>query len=190
MPILPAERNVFPRQLVSDFEDAEDFPESEERAWWVLRTKPRQEKSVARQLVGTQAPFYLPLVKKDNLIRGRRVQSHIPLFTGYVFLFGDEDERGVALQTNRVAETLRVVDQPQLWNDLRQVARLLEADAPVTVESRLQPGAKVRVKSGVMKGMEGTVIARRPRSRLLVAVNFLQAGVSLEVGDYVLEPID
>ena len=82
------------------------------------------------------------------------------------------------------------MDQPQLWNDLRQVARLLEADAPVTVESRLQPGEKVRVKSGVMKGMEGTVIVRRPRSRLLVAVNFLQAGVSLEVGDYVLEPID
>ncbi len=189
MPILDAEANLHPQRLLSDL-GPNEFSGSQDRDWWVLMTKPRQEKAVARELLSRDVPFYLPLVKRDNFIRGRRVRSHIPLFTGYVFCFGDDDERIEALKTNRVAQTLHVLDQSQLWNDLRQIERLITADAPLTVESRLQAGRRVRIKSGVMKGLEGTVVVRRPRSRLLVAVHFLQSGASIEIDDFMLEPID
>ena len=42
--------------------------------------KSRQEKSLARQLLGMEVPFYLPLIPKTTLIRGRRFTSQIPLF--------------------------------------------------------------------------------------------------------------
>lgn len=189
MPILGAEKNVYPEYLVSD-SGGEEFSRSAERKWWVLLTKPRQEKSLARRLLARQIPFYLPLIRKDNLIRGRRVRSHIPLFTGYVFFFGEEQERLAALETNRIAQMLPVPDQDELWTDLRQIERLLEADAPLSIERRLEPGREVRIKAGVMKGLEGTVVVRRSKSRLLVAVHLLQAGVSLEIDDYMLEPIN
>jgi transcription antitermination factor NusG len=153
-------------------------------------TKPRQEKSVARDLLARGVPFYLPLVGKDNRIRGRRVRSQIPLFAGYVFLFGDEDDRVSALQTNRISQMLPVADQHRLRSDLQQIERLIEANAPLTVERRLQPGKRVRIKSGPMLGLEGTVTVRRSRFRLLVEVHFLQSGVSIEIDDFMLEPID
>ncbi len=185
MPILQAETSVYPENLLTELAH-----EPSERRWWAVYTKARQEKAFARQLVGLGVPFYLPLVKKDNLIRGRKVQSHIPLFGGYVFLYGDERERVSGLATNRVSTILEVTDQEQLTRDLDQVSLLISADAPLTVERRLTPGKKVRIKAGPMAGLEGTVVSRRGQTHLLVAVTMLQQGVSVEIDDFLLEPLD
>ena len=64
------------------------------------------------------------------------------------------------------------------------------SDAPLTVERRLVPGNRVRVRHGPLAGIEGVVLTRRGNTQLLVAVNFLQQGASVEIDDYVLEPID
>ena len=184
MPILAAETVLYPDHLFDDFVD--DFS----RCWWVVYTKARQEKALARQLLGHEIPFYLPLVAKDNSIRGRRVRSHVPLFNGYVFLFGTEEERVQTLTTNRVSRILPVDDQECLVGDLKQVRHLIETDAPLTIERRLMPGRRVRVKTGAMMGLEGIVTSRRGDSRLLVAVNFLQQGVSVAIDDFMLEPLD
>jgi transcriptional antiterminator RfaH len=184
MPILDAETALFPDNLLSELA-AGNSP----RRWWAIYTKARQEKALARHLVQLNVPFYLPLIPKTNLIRGRKVQSHIPLFSGYVFLFGTEDERTKSLTTNRVSTILNVDDQRQLASDLRHVARLIESNAPLTVERRLEAGAAVRIKTGPMQGLEGTVISRRGQTRLLVSVRMLQQGVSVEIDDFVLEPI-
>ncbi len=61
-------------------------------------------------------------------------------------------------------------------NDLRQVERLIEANVPLTAESRLQAGMNVRVRSGPFAGVEGVVLRRRGETRLLVSINFLQQG--------------
>ncbi|HEV3007394.1 MAG TPA: transcription termination/antitermination NusG family protein [Pirellulales bacterium] len=160
-----------------------------DRRWWVLHTKARQEKSVARDLLAQQVPYFLPQVEKTLLVRGRKQRSYIPLFTSYVFLYGSELERYRTLTTNRIGQVIDVKDQSQFHGDLAQVWKLIEAGAPLTVESRLTPGDRVRVRSGSLAGVEGTVTVRRSRCRLLVAVRLLQQGVSIEIEDFLLEPI-
>ena len=83
-----------------------------------------------------------------------------------------------------------MADEFELLLDSLNIERPISADAPLAVESRLQLGRHVRIKSGAMRGVEGFVTERRPRSRSLVAVHFLQSGVSVEIDDYMLEPID
>jgi transcriptional antiterminator RfaH len=161
-----------------------------DRRWWAVYTKARQEKSLARQLLGREVPFYLPLIAQDKMVRGRCVRSLIPLFTGYLFLYGSNDERVTCLTTNRVSRILPVTGQQELVRDLQQVQRLIELDVPLTIERRLMPGKRVRIKSGPMFGIEGKVIARRARTRLLVTVDFLQQGASIEIEDFHVEPLD
>jgi transcriptional antiterminator RfaH len=185
MPTLAAEANVYPENLFKD-----DFDAKQERCWWAIYTKARQEKALARQLLAYEIPFYLPLVPNENLIRGQKVFSYLPLFAGYVFLFGSDDERVKSLTTNRISRILPVQDQDRLHRDLSNVDRLIACDAPLTVERRLASGRRVRIKSGLMKGVEGTVVSRRGRTRLLVSVNFLQQGASVEIDDFQLEPIN
>ncbi len=185
MPIIPQETTIFPANLLDDH-----IALGGDGRWWGVYTKARQEKSLARQLLSWQIPFYLPLVPKDNLIRGRHVRAHLPLFDGYVFLFGSNEERIRALTTNRISRILAVDDQELLHRDLCQVRQLIAAGAPLTIERRLAPGRRVRVKSGAMLGLEGTVIARRNTHRLLVAITFLQQGASVAIDDFMVEPID
>jgi len=185
MPILKEERSLFPETLL-------DEPPcgAADRRWFALYTRARQEKSLARELLKHQIPFYLPLVRKTNVSRGRKRTAQVPLFGGYVFLYGSEEERVRSLATNRISRVLTVEDARQLLFDLRQLRQLIAAGAPLTVESRLAPGQRVRVRQGAFAGLEGTVLKRRGEMRLLVRVNFLQQGASVEINDFLLEPLD
>lgn len=196
MPFVEAFANYFPEDLLDEHTLGIVVPlsvpsDAAERArrWWVLRTKHQQEKALARQLLSREIPFYLPLVPKEHLIRGKRVQSHIPLFGCYVFLCGDDEEYQLAMKTNRVLTVLHVSDQRQLLDDLRRLRRLIASGQPITMEKRLKAGQKVRVRRGPFAGQEGTILKRRGASRLLVAINFLQQGASVALDDFVVEPI-
>lgn len=189
MPILAEEPSMFPDNLLGPEGLAAGSP-SVDRCWWALYTKARQEKAVARQLHKFRVPFYLPLIPKTSVYRGRKITAQIPLFTAYMFLFGTEEDRIKALTTNRLSTVLRVPDQLQICRDLAQVQQLIAAKAPLTVESRLMPGRRVRVRSGVFAGLEGQVLSRVKHTRLIIAVHFLQKGVSVEIDDFMLEPLD
>ena len=181
MPILKEEPSLFPENLL----DAAPS-ETAGRRWLALYTKARQEKSLARELLKYRVPFYLPLVRKTNVSRGRKRTSLAPLFGGYLFLYGSEEERVRSLTTNRVSRILTVEDPEQLVFDLRQLRQLIAANAPLTVESRMGPGQRVRVRQGAFGGLEGTVLKRRGETRLLVSINFLQQGASVEIDDFLL----
>jgi transcription antitermination factor NusG len=94
------------------------------------------------------------------------------------------------LTTNRISRILPVDDADQLVHDLRQIRQLIAANVPLTVESRLRPGQRVRVRQGAFAGVEGIVMKRRGEMRLLVSITFLQQGASVEIDDFLLEPLD
>ena len=73
--------------------------------------------------------------------------------------------------------------------ELRQIRSLLAGGAPVTPEDRLEPGVAVRVRTGPFRGLEGTLLRRGKADVLVIAVNFLQRGASIEVRDFEVEPI-
>ena len=161
-----------------------------DRAWWAVYTKSRQEKVFSQHLSAHQVPHYLPLVKKTYVSCGRRFSADVPLFSGYVFMLSSEAERVCGLTSNRVSRMIPVHDPARLQAELATILRLIGSGAPLTVEQRLAPGNRVRVRRGAMAGMEGTVLVRRGRTRLIVNVTILQQGVSVEIDDFNLEPID
>ena len=192
MPILAEEPSVFPGDLLEEWGNTYGPTSSEsERLWWVIYTKSRQEKALARDLLANQIPFYLPQVKRDVLIRRRRCQTLVPVFPGYLFLFGSPKERvaSLSLRTNRISQMLPVAEQDELLRDLRQLADLIAVGAPLTLEQRQCAGRKARIRSGPLAGFEGTIIQRRGADRLLIAVDFLQRGVSVEINDFLVEPV-
>lgn len=185
MPVLPAEPDLYPENLFTDAALADQA----ERVWWVLHSKPRQEKSVARYLHERRVPFYLPLIQKRWRLRKRPMTSYMPLFAGYVFLLGNRDERLQALTTNRIVRTLDVTDQLRLWDDLRQVQRLIASGEPITPEDKLVPGATVEIKTGALAGLKGKILRTATGRRFVVQVDFIQRGASVLLDDYTLERV-
>ncbi len=185
MPLLDEEPPLFPSGL---FEAQVDPAVLQEKVWWVLHTKPRQEKSLARDLLSRQVPFYLPQIQKRWRLRGRLMTSHVPLFPGYLFLMADAKDRITALTTNRIVNSIKVSDQDQLWGDLRQIHKLIATGAPVTPEDKLGPGDLVEIRSGSLAGLRGTILATATGKRFVVKVDFIQRGASVLIDDVALSP--
>jgi len=185
MPILEREPSCYPDDLLNGF-----CRTASDRQWWALYTKARHEKAVARYLAANSIPFYLPLVPQTSVSCHRRRTSHVPLFSGYVFVCARCDERTTVLMSNRISRILDVGDDELLEMDLRQLSQLIVSGAPLTIEARLGPGQRVRVRYGPLAGLEGTVLKRRDESRLLIGVSFLQQGASVEIEDFQVELIE
>jgi transcription antitermination factor NusG len=186
MPLLPPEPFVSPPTLFDSGAPAAGSP----HRWWVLHTKPRAEKSLARRCLRRGLAYFLPQHRKQWRRKGRLFSSHLPLFPGYLFLYGDADTRLAALETNLVARCLPVEDQAQLYADLTRVHRLIVAEAPLTPEERLEPGDVVDIVSGPLAGLQGKVLRKGKQLKLLVEVQFLQRGVSAEIESWMLQPAD
>jgi len=184
MPLLPLEPFVFPDDLLQQPPAGAETPSP----WWVLHTRPRAEKSLARKLLRHTTPFFLPLCKRQWRHRGRVLRSYVPLFPGYVFLRADSHTVFRTLETNLVARILPVPDQAQLHSDLSRVYCLIATDAPLTPEERLKPGALVEITSGSLAGLEGKVLRRGKQLKFIVEVQFLQSGVSVEIESWMIEP--
>jgi transcription antitermination factor NusG len=177
MPLLQLEPFVFPETLLTE----PHTPSADGSVWWVLHTRPRAEKALARRIAQQGVPFFLPVYKKQWRSQGRRFCSFLPVFPSYLFLQGDALVREVALETNLVARVISVPDQKQLHDDLARIYRLIDAGLPLNPEQRLLEGTVVEVTSGVLEGMEGKVLRHGKGLRLFVEVKFLQQGVSVEV---------
>jgi transcriptional antiterminator RfaH len=186
MPLLPAEPTWFPDALFTEASPAS----SAGRLWRVLHTKPRQEKCLSRQFLEAKIPFYLPLLSRRLMVRGRAMTSYVPLFPGYVFLLGTIEERLRALATGRVVQTLEVADQPGLEKDLLQLWRLLASGMPVHPEDRLVPGATVEIIDGPLAGLSGKVVRAASGRRFVVEVHFIQRGASVLLDDFVLKAVN
>ncbi len=185
MPMLAAEPNVYPPNLF----DTQSCEERVGRAWWVVHTRPRQEKSLSRQLLSAHVPFYLPLVERRTSVRGRLLSSYNPLFTGYLFVLADSSERIFTLSTKRTVRILEVSDQAALWRDLGQVNRLIASGMPIDPEDRLYPGALVEVRSGPLTGLRGRIVRGMSGRKFIVQVDFIQKGASVLLDDYALASV-
>lgn len=184
MAILSREPDVFPDGLL-----LEGAHQSTVEKWWVLHTRPRAEKSLARQLRQRGISYYLPTYERRRRLQGRSVVSYLPLFPSYLFLRGSEDDRYAAFRTNLVVQSLDVRDQERLLADMASVYRLVETGLPLSPEDRLLPGQKVEVTDGPLLGFRGTVVQRGSASRLLVEVQMLNRGVSVELDPVMVQPV-
>ena len=182
MPLLEAEPRAFPNALFSDPSIIERQP----GCWWVLYTRSRMEKTLARQMRAREIPFYLPVYQHAWKTGGRKRTSYLPLFPGYVFLFGDDSARVAALETNLLCSVISVSDQSQFFSDLCRVERVLGGSAPVTPESNVPLGALVEITAGTFKGLCGKVIKRGDETRLVIEIEFLRRGVSIQVEEWAL----
>ena len=189
MPILPKQQDIYPDDLLDVVAGGTGRePPVAGGRWVAFYTLSRREKDLMRKLQAAGVPFYGPMVRRRLHSAGGRVRSsYVPLFPGYVFSHVDDEQRRAALATNTVARWIPIVDERMLVDDLRAIKRLIDTEKPLTPEARIEPGQLVRVRTGALRGLEGTVVKRRGAERLVVAVRFLNQGASIELEDVDLE---
>jgi transcription antitermination factor NusG len=166
---------------------ADVTPHSEAPRWHVLQTLARQEKALAKDLVGLGIDHYLPLQPSVRIYGRRKMQFEVPLFSGYLFLRGTLDQAYQADRTRRVARILPVIDQSQIDAELAQIRTALDVGGAFSPYRGMEKGTIVQVRSGPFCGIVGEVEDPTRPDRLILRIRTLGQAVALEIDAGLLE---
>jgi transcription antitermination factor NusG len=162
--------------------------------WYACYTRARHEKRVSEQLVRRGVETYLPLMQRERQWSDRRKLVEFPLFPGYVFgrfalaeLHRVVTVPGVAMVIRHNGVPSPIADH-ELENVRRFVAGLAES-GQVPEPRPLEPGEAVRVMHGPFAGVQGVVVERRGRRRVLVGLTTIGQGMEVDIDGRNLQPI-
>jgi len=150
--------------------------------WFVAHTRPRCEKKLVQYCEREGFSTTLPLYRVAHKYRGKTVEFQKPLFPGYVFLRLEKLERQKVFQSDYVANLLDVVDQELFEHQLNDILQALDTGYEICLAPQITAGNRVRIKSGPLRGMEGSVEKRTGKVQVLLRLDFISqaAAVSME----------
>ncbi len=151
--------------------------------WYAIRTRSRHEKKVAAQLAGRGIELFLPLAKRWSRWKDRRKWIEVPLFPGYCFgRFGFE-ARTLVLKVVGVVSLVGKggVPEPVQDDEIEAVRRVVAGPLPYDPCPDLLEGRPVEVIRGPLMGVRGLLIRKDAKARLLIVVNAIRQGASLEI---------
>jgi transcription antitermination factor NusG len=157
----------------------------QEKNWYVIHTKPKNEKKVYEQIVSKDIEVFLPLIQTVRYWSDRKKKLMIPLFPGYVFVNTDEDERIKAISNTYGA--LRYVmyqKRPAVVSDREVMNIKLSLQAPEKVkieEKQIMEGDLVEITGGIFKGLTGYIKEIRGHYKLTVNIVELNSTFSVQL---------
>jgi transcription antitermination factor NusG len=159
--------------------------------WYAIYTRHQHEKSVAHILSIMEFETFLPLYMATHRWKDRNKDLSLPLFPCYVFLRGGLERRWQILATPGVHALVGVSGQPSPipQTEIDAVRQVVQWSQQVEPYPFLRCGDWVRIKCGPLAGIEGILVRRKNRFRLVLSVSMLQKSVSVEVDSTIVERV-
>jgi transcription antitermination factor NusG len=160
-----------------------------DRKWYAVFTVPQHEKSVVKHLDIREVEAFLPTYETIPVWKNRqRVKVILPLFPTYLFVHINYLERTKVLQSPGV---LQIVGNGKEFAALRDSEiEFLRSDLyrqKIEPYRELVVGEKVRIKSGVMRGLQGTLVRKSNRMRFVLTLELINQHAAIEVNAEDLE---
>ncbi len=159
--------------------------------WYAVSVRPRHEKLVTRHLEHQGVNYFLPVYRSVRHWKDRRKELEMALFPGYVFVNLNLRDRGGVLRTPGVVQFVTFQGQPAVVPDteIRALESGLHAGLRLQPHPYLRQGARVRVKRGPLTGVEGIMVRRKERFRLVLSIDLIMRSVMFEVDEADVEPL-
>lgn len=155
-----------------------------ERSWHAVHTRSRHEKKVCRELRRRDIEAFLPLVRVPSSRRDRRAEYDKPLFPGYLFVHITYERAWEVASAKGVARILG--PRPQEYSvvpeeQIESIRTLVESNVRLDPFPDLKVGRMVRIKRGLLKGVEGRLLERRDHFRIVVSIDLLGKAVVADI---------
>ncbi len=155
------------------------------RVWTAVKTKSRCEKKVSALCDRRDIPHYLPLQRNIRHYKSKRVESMVPIFSGYIFIHLDSAAKKIVEEFRHTAQLL-IPDKRMehlLITELNNIELIIAATSAgeLIVRPEMVPGQSVIIKSGSLAGLSGIVSRRNNKTRVSVNVEMIGFSVSLDI---------
>ena len=157
--------------------------------WYAVYTRPNHEKRAIQQLESRGIEGYLPVYRAAHKWKnGCRVTLQLPLFPNYLFVHIDHRDwvRVVEIPSvHAIVGTRReLLPVPQLEIETLR-AGLHQCQAQP--HPYLKVGARARIKSGPLAGLEGVVSRAKDSLRVVITIDSIMRSMAVEVDAHDLE---
>lgn len=127
--------------------------------WYVLYTKPRQEKKVADGLIAIGIEAYCPLVTVVKQWSDRKKKVEVPLINSYVFVHIEEHKRDAVFEVSGIVRYLFWLGKPGMVRaiEIEALQKSLEGVVTSFEVSALQKDTVYKIPAGPFQGFEGLV---------------------------------
>lgn len=164
----------------------------DQREWFAAFTAPQAERSVVKHLDVYALESFLPTFETTHVWKNRQKKKIIlPLFPSYVFVHVTKTEKRFVF---RAPGILRLVGDAKGPIPIPcPEIDVLRSDA---VRHRLEPfrdlvlGQRVRIKTGSMRGVQGTLVRKKNGLRFVLTIGLINQHAALEVDADDVEPVD
>ncbi len=159
--------------------------------WYAAYTCANHEKRVSEQLDVRELEHFLPLYASVRRWKDRRVTLDLPLFPGYVFVRMALRDRLRVQQVPGVAHLVGFDGTPAMLPEQEIDALRASLSSGVRAEPHpfLSVGQRVRVKNGVLAGMEGVLLRRKGGFRLVISIELIQRSVAVDADEADVEAV-
>jgi hypothetical protein len=99
---------------------------------------------------------------------------------------GDDHDRRTALRTHRIARIIDARDQRTLISELETIERAVRKGSVLPYPEH-PIGRRCRVRVGVFKGVDGTVVRIGGRTHLVLQIDVIGMGAALQIDADFLE---
>jgi transcription antitermination factor NusG len=174
------------REVATSVEEKEvsyDTENSHPR-WFAAYTIPRHEKHVHELLTERGVENFLPLYRAARQWKkSRPVVLDLPLFPTYVFVRIAQGARGTVLGMPGVVSIVGSRNKPwPLPDSEMEGLRLGIQTHKMEPHPYLNFGERVRIRSGLMAGIEGILIRKKNEFRVVLTIDTIMRSVAVEVG--------
>ena len=152
-------------------------------AWYALYIRHQHEKAVAVSLEGKGYQVFLPLYDAVHRWKDRTKLLSLPLFPCYVFLRTGGRAWLPVLTTPGVHMVVSCsgLPTPIPETEIDAIRRVVESCGLVEPHPFLRTGDWVRVRSGPLADIEGILVRKKSKFRLVLSVEMLGKSASVEV---------
>lgn len=156
-----------------------------QHSWYALYTCARHEKRVAELIERRNVSCYLPLYRSVRRWKDRRKELELALFPSYVFVRMSLVNKQKVLEVPGVVHFVSFDGKPAALpeEEIEALRKRLAAKVGVEPHPYLKSGRKVRVRSGPLQGLEGIILRRRDRCRLVFSIDLIQRSLAIEVDE-------
>ena len=151
--------------------------------WFAIWTRSRHEQVVREQLERRGVETFLPTILKWSRWKDRKKQIEWPLFPGYCFARFEAADRLPILKCAGVVNIVSFDGEPAPIPELELagIRQLVESDLAYDPCPLIHEGDMVEVTHGPLKGVVGRLVRKGSHARLVLAVELIGQGVSVEV---------
>ena len=150
-----------------------EMNETNNTAWYVVHTKPRQEGRALENLQNQGFTCFLPTIQVQKL-RNQRVQVVTePMFSRYLFIQLDDQTQNWGPIRSTLGVSKLVSFGPQPAKVPPEFVAFLKEAPPETLERMFAHGDTVKVAAGPLQGLEGKYLAHDGETRAFVLIELL-----------------